>query len=233
MSLRGWGDSSKTGPYTIDSYADDVIGFMDALGVTEAILCGHSMGTIIGPVVAARAPGRIKSLVLCSAADKVRPDEVIQPQDAENELLTTKDLIDPAALGIVAGAAASCGELPEEALATLCAFQECEDRTSVTIVETFKADPGAVNGCWLDMLEEDHTSLLGDVKCPVLICWGDGDALFQKHVQDRLIAALTDAATKFVLVPAASHDGLLGEDAHAAVVAGEINKFVQYESSAL
>merc|ERR1712166_414272 len=225
LTLRGWGDSCKAGPYTVDSYAADVIAFMDALSISEAVYCGHSMGTLIGPIVAAHSPDRIISLVLCSAADKLRPYEVIIAEG--DDACTAKDLIDPAALGIVAGAAATCGELPEEAQAVLCEFQECEDRTAVTMVETFKADPGAVNGCWMDMLDEDHTSLLADVKCPVLICWGEEDLLFQKNVQDRLIAALTNTAeTTFVAVPGASHDGLLGEDAPAAAVAIEINKFV-------
>ena len=151
LTLRGWGDSCKAGPYTVDSYAADVIAFMEALSISEAVYCGHSMGTLIGPIVAAHSPDRIISLVLCSAADKLRPDEVIIAEG--DDACTTKDLIDPAALGIVAGAAATCGELPEEAQAVLCEFQECEDRTAVTMVETFKADPGAVDGCWTDMLD--------------------------------------------------------------------------------
>ena len=50
---RGHGDSDRPeGRYTVDDYAADVDAFMDAVGVEEATLVGHSGGTLIVPRVA-------------------------------------------------------------------------------------------------------------------------------------------------------------------------------------
>ena len=36
--LRGVGGSTVRGPYTIDQYADDLISFLDALGIARAVV---------------------------------------------------------------------------------------------------------------------------------------------------------------------------------------------------
>src|SRR3954470_9322054 len=42
--LRGFGDSPKSGPYSMDVYADDLIALLDALQVEQAVIGGLSMG---------------------------------------------------------------------------------------------------------------------------------------------------------------------------------------------
>merc|ERR1712172_331165 len=70
LTLRGWGDSSKTGSYTIDSYAEDIVDALTTLNISKAVLGGHSMGTLIGTAVAARHPARVEKLVLMGGASK-------------------------------------------------------------------------------------------------------------------------------------------------------------------
>ena len=60
MTLRGWGDSSKNGPFTIASYATDVVKLLDALTIEAAVLVGHSMGTLVATAVAARSNPQIR-----------------------------------------------------------------------------------------------------------------------------------------------------------------------------
>lgn len=50
-------------PYRIDAMADDAIGVLDALGIPSAHLVGASLGGMIAQTVAARDPGRCRSLV--------------------------------------------------------------------------------------------------------------------------------------------------------------------------
>jgi len=63
--LRGSGDSDKpaTG-YTIERYAQDILGLADDLGVGNFTLIGHSMGGVISQWIAANAPGRVDGMLL-------------------------------------------------------------------------------------------------------------------------------------------------------------------------
>jgi 3-oxoadipate enol-lactonase len=43
--LRGFGESeAPDGPYSMEVYADDVVGLLDHLGIEQAVVCGMSMG---------------------------------------------------------------------------------------------------------------------------------------------------------------------------------------------
>lgn len=62
---RGHGNSSTSEDgYRYDDLADDVIGLIEALGLTNPVLIGHSMGGMTAAVVASRNSKRLGGLVL-------------------------------------------------------------------------------------------------------------------------------------------------------------------------
>ncbi len=64
---RGVGQSDKpSGPYTAQMLAQDTVGLLDALGIEQAIIVGHSMGGFVAQAVALDFPQRVDRLVLCS-----------------------------------------------------------------------------------------------------------------------------------------------------------------------
>src|ERR671930_1649407 len=67
LDLPGSGESDKpAGPYSTDGYAGQVAAFLGAIGVERAHVAGVSLGAGVGIHVAARHPGRARSLSLHS-----------------------------------------------------------------------------------------------------------------------------------------------------------------------
>jgi 3-oxoadipate enol-lactonase len=75
--MRGHGGSSAgAGPCTVEELAADVIGLLEALDLPRADLCGLSLGGMVAATVAARAPERVRALVLCNTAARMGRPEV-------------------------------------------------------------------------------------------------------------------------------------------------------------
>ena len=79
---RGMGATTAgTRPFTIQQFADDTAGFMDALGITKANVLGWSMGTYISQDLVLTYPQKVNKLVLY-AADPGGPQAI--PPTPEN-----------------------------------------------------------------------------------------------------------------------------------------------------
>jgi 3-oxoadipate enol-lactonase len=67
--IRGHGQTEvPPGPYTIESFARDFLGLLDALDIERAHFCGVSLGGFIGQWLGANRPERIEALVLANTA---------------------------------------------------------------------------------------------------------------------------------------------------------------------
>ena len=60
--------SSDLNCYTIDTYADDLAGLLDALEIEAPVLCGLSWGGSVAQAFAARYPTRLRALILAGSA---------------------------------------------------------------------------------------------------------------------------------------------------------------------
>ena len=66
IDLRGHGESpwSIEGEYDLPSYADDLLPFLDRIGIDRILLVGHSLGGNVATLFAAAHPDRVRALVL-------------------------------------------------------------------------------------------------------------------------------------------------------------------------
>ena len=64
MDTIGFGASARAPEHSIEAYADAALAFLDARGLGPVYLAGHHTGGVIAVEVAARAPERIRRLVL-------------------------------------------------------------------------------------------------------------------------------------------------------------------------
>lgn len=88
IDLPGQGRSDGPPPASVEDAADTVLALLDAAGIRQAALVGHSFGSLIALEAAARAPDRVSHLALCGTAFpmKVSPAlldaSVKQPEQA-------------------------------------------------------------------------------------------------------------------------------------------------------
>jgi 2-hydroxy-6-oxo-octa-2,4-dienoate hydrolase len=71
--MTGFGFSDRVGPYNLDRWVDQLVGFLDALELDQVSLVGNSFGGGVALRVAALYPDRVKRLVLMGSAGVTFP----------------------------------------------------------------------------------------------------------------------------------------------------------------
>lgn len=72
IDLPGHGKSTGEAPETVEQAAQTVLDLLGVLGVGQAALVGHSLGSLIALEAAARAPDRVRHLVMVGTAYPMR-----------------------------------------------------------------------------------------------------------------------------------------------------------------
>jgi 3-oxoadipate enol-lactonase len=79
IDMRGFGGSGKgTPPYSVDRYADDVVGVLDTLGIERAVIAGLSMGGYVAFALWRRHRDRVRALVLADTRAVADTIEVVE-----------------------------------------------------------------------------------------------------------------------------------------------------------
>ena len=94
LALNQPGHGRSDGPPlpSVEALADWTLALLDAAGVREATLVGHSMGTLIALEAAARAPQRVTRLVLLGAAYPMKVSDALL-NTAREAPLTAIDMV--------------------------------------------------------------------------------------------------------------------------------------------
>ena len=179
---RGHGDSERPECcYTLDNFAADVDAFMDAIGIDEATLVGHSTGALFAQRVALNYPRRISRLVLIGA--QTPANEVIL--GLQEEVRALEDPVPP--------------EFVREFQESTIYHPVPEEFLDAVVSESLKL-PARV---WRDYMEgsvlsidHDYVVQLREIDVPTLILWGEQDALFPREEQERLAAAIPGSTLK-------------------------------------
>ena len=88
--LRGFGDSSRSGPFNIDQYADDVATLLGTLGVERAVVAGLSMGGYVAFAMWRRHRALVRGLVLADTRAGADSDETRAKRQALIEVARTR-----------------------------------------------------------------------------------------------------------------------------------------------
>jgi 3-oxoadipate enol-lactonase len=78
IDMRGLGESAPAGPYSVDRYADDVIGVLDALQIERAVIVGLSMGGYGAFALWRRHRDRVRAFVLADTRASADSGETME-----------------------------------------------------------------------------------------------------------------------------------------------------------
>lgn len=188
MDLRGHGDSdAPICCYGVDSLASDVNAFMEAVGIKQADVVGHSLGSMTAATLAAYHPEKVDELVLISTSAYL-------PKEAGDWLWDNvpglQRPIDPD------------GEF-------MMNWYWNPTPVDEGFLKRERAESAAApEVTWMGVLRSlgltDWSRIAGRIKAPTMILWGDQDSLFDATSQDHIKTVLPDA--KYVTYAGHGHN---------------------------
>jgi pimeloyl-ACP methyl ester carboxylesterase len=198
LDLPGTGESDKpAGPYSTEGYADQVAAFLGAIGVDQAHVAGVSLGAAIGMHLAARHPGRVRSLSLHSAWDA-----------SDVYLKTVVEL-----WRTVASTLPSVADAVIQAIFPLCFTPEMyvsRPEFVATLADFVRSRPAQPLDAFLAQsdaaLTHDASAVLGEIGVPSLITVGAHDLVCSPRYAERITSRI--AASELVVFEHLSHAGL-------------------------
>jgi pimeloyl-ACP methyl ester carboxylesterase len=163
--LRGFGETSRQPPYSMDQYADDAAALMDALRVERAVIAGLSMGGYVSLAFWRRHRARVRALVLADTRAGADSPEARQKR---------REMI---ALARERGSTAVADALIASMVGRSTREKSPEIVDVVYRMMSMAPVDGVVGALQALMDRPDSTDTLPTIDVPALIVVGEDDAL--------------------------------------------------------
>jgi pimeloyl-ACP methyl ester carboxylesterase len=163
--LRGFGESSKHGPFTIDQFADDLAMLLGELGIERAVIVGLSMGGYIALAFWRRHRSLVRALVLADTRAGADSEDTRAKRLALIETARTR----------------GSGAVADAQITGMVGKTTRENRPALIdsvhrMLESAPVD-GIVGALEAMMSRLDSTSTLATIDVPTLVVVGDEDVL--------------------------------------------------------
>lgn len=186
VDLRGTGWSSKPRDgYTLEAYAADVIGVIDALGLRDLVLVGHSMGGTIAMKVAIARPQALRRLVL------------ISPVPASGVPFKDEELAFFRSLG-------GSREGAEQVLGMMMASRPSQAAFDRAVLGMASVVPEAFYGGFDAWRTADFAGRVGEISAPTVVFGGEVEQPLSPAVLQAAVVAPISGA-RFEALPGVSH----------------------------
>jgi pimeloyl-ACP methyl ester carboxylesterase len=179
VSMRGHGDSDKpAGGYRVEDFAGDIVPFLDALNIEQAVLVGHSGSGLVVRRAALDSPERVAGLVL-----EASPVTLCGHAGLEAFVRSTvSKLQDPIDLDLVRSFVVDTSS-EQISLAHL----------ERLVVEVVKVPARVWRETFVELLRYDDSMELEQIAPPTLLIWGDADVTVGRKDQHVLLSRIPRA----------------------------------------
>ncbi len=185
--IRGHGESDVgDGQYTMELFADDLLGLLDSLKIQKAVLCGLSMGGYIALRAVEKSEERVEGLILCDTKAEADPNEAKLKRAATIRFVKDQGM----------------GPFIESQVHALLAPQTVtRSPATVEIVRRIvqRNAPLGICGALLAMAGRTDTSaVLPRLRIPTLILVGENDALTPPEVSQSMQGKIPSSSMRII-----------------------------------
>lgn len=161
--MRGFGNSDvPPGPYPMETFADDVAGLLDTLGIEKVVLGGLSMGGYISLAFVRRHAARLRGLILADTRATADTDEGKASRETNAQMVEAQ------------GAGAIADKMVPNMLSPSTPPEQQTYLRSIIERNTPQGIAAALRGM---ALRPDSSDLLPTIKVPTLVIVGEDDML--------------------------------------------------------
>lgn len=184
--FRGFGQSRRSDPFTLESLADDIHLFVEQLVAVPCVLAGLSMGGYVAQVYARKYPKDLRGLILVDTkAEGDTPEakagraKMIELARAAGAKAVAEQLIPKMV------AAGTLKNRPEIVRALRSMMEGCPPRTIEYALAALRDRP-------------DRSDELGAIAAPTLIIVGDEDAITPPSFSETMRARIPNATLEVI-----------------------------------
>jgi pimeloyl-ACP methyl ester carboxylesterase len=181
LDQRGHGDSDRASGYGSRPMVNDLLGFLNRLGLERIVLMGLSMGGTVAYTFAAAHPDRVERLIVLD----IGPEISSVGLDRINESMGQPDIFASEAEAVAQARAAN--PRPTEANLRHRVAHNLRPLPDGTL--TFKWDKSLRDGSATrdDPTLEERWAAWRAVKCPILLVRGDDSDILSRDTADRMV----------------------------------------------
>jgi len=202
LDLPGFGNSDPVGAGKVfDGHVGAVVGLLDHLGISEAVVVGHSMGGLVSLRVAVEHPERVSGLALTNAGG-IRLSTIRLQFILLGLQLVARMLAQPRVSLRIARTSWMRSALMAGAI---------HSKLSVTTELAVELLPRMASPGYVASLREGAEALARvkpeDVGCPSLVVWGERDRILPLSVGIEMSTTIPDA--RLVTLPEVAHCAMI------------------------
>lgn len=180
LDLPGHGRSAGDAPCSVEEAADFVAALMDAMGLKQAALVGHSWGSLIALEAAARLPGRITHLAMVGTAYPMRVSPMLM-QAALNDAAAGIRMVNQFSHSMLASPPSALG--PGTWVKGASTALNWRILASNPTVNVFHRGLAACDNY------QNGLQALATVRCPILVLMGQADQMTPARNARALVQA--------------------------------------------